>query len=203
MQEKPDLTVFNTIAWGSAESASGPGSTLASTVSLRRGLSDALGALNIRSLVDAPCGDMNWMRHFQYPFDKYIGIDLVPHLIERLTKDVFPKTYHFQIGNIITDVLPAADAIFCRDCLVHLPFAAIHEAWRLWALAGFRYVFTTTFPAHQGNADCAPGDWRPLNMAIAPFNWGEPHRRIPDADGLGPPWQDKSIGIWKLGDLQL
>jgi hypothetical protein len=204
MRDKPDLSVFLNIQWDDcSESVSGPGSTLAATASLRQGLDSALRSLKIRSLVDAPCGDMNWMRQFHYPFDKYIGVDIVPHLIERLTEDTFPTAYHFQVGNIVTDVLPAADALLCRDCLVHLPFNAIHEAQRLWTLADFRYILATTFHAHQSNVDCDPGEWRPLNMAIAPFYWREPHMLIPDADDLaGPLFQDKSIGIWKLSDLQ-
>ena len=196
-----DLSVFDAIArqntWGSTESVSGPGSTLDATTTLRKGLVEAFPALGIRSLVDAPCGDLNWMRHVQFPFDRYIGIDIVPAVIDRLKAQAFPPAYHFQVGNIVTDILPAADALLCRDCLVHLPFAAIEEAARLWKMAGFRFVMTTTFTEH-GNEDCAAGGWRPLNMQAAPFNWPIPDMLIPDNDGLGPPFNDKSLGVWRL-----
>ena len=73
-----DLSVFDTIArqntWGSTESISGPGSTLGATATLRKGLAEAFRVLEVRSLVDAPCGDLNWMRHVQFPFEKYIEI---------------------------------------------------------------------------------------------------------------------------------
>lgn len=199
---KEDLSVFAKIAetnsWGNKESKSGPGSTLAATTSLRKGLGEVLQKLNIRTFVDAPCGDMNWMRQFQYPFEKFIGIDIVPGIIEKLRTENFPPQYHFQVGNIVTDILPAADAVFCRDCLVHLPFGLILEARRLWKSAGFKFVFATTFPNTETNTDCKPGEWRRLNMAIAPFDWSTPQLIIPDADGLGPPSNSKSIGVWQL-----
>ena len=129
------VSVFDSIirlkAWGSDESASGHGSTVGGTAILRRRLADAFAHLQIRSFVDAPCGDMNWMRHVEYKFDKYVGIDLVPRVINKLRKQTFPTAYNFQIGNIVTDVLPAGnfqignivtdvlpagDALFCRDC---------------------------------------------------------------------------------------
>ncbi len=197
-----DLSVFDTIAkenaWGSNESISGPGSTLDSTVSLRRQLPRAMSDLGIRSLVDAPCGDMNWMRHLQYDFEKYIGVDLVQSVIELLRKQSFPNSHHFQVGNIVTDILPAADALLCRDCLVHLPFSAVQAATRLFRMAGLKYVMATTFPDKMSNEDIEPGAWRPLNMRAAPFLWSEPVRLISDNDGLAAPYNDKSLGVWRL-----
>lgn len=197
-----EKSIFSDIAahnlWGSGESISGPGSTREFTKSLRAGLATLLGDLQIRSLVDAPCGDLNWMRYLSYRFERYTGIDIVPEIIHRLRQMPHLPGYHFQTGNIVTDILPAADALLCRDCLVHLPFAAIQDALRLWRLAGFRYFMTTTFPRHANNADCNYGDWRPLNLQAAPFNLPEPHALIPDNDGLGPPYNDKALGVWKL-----
>ena len=192
------VSVFDSIirlkAWGSDESVSGHGSTVGGTAILRRRLADAFAHLQIRSFVDAPCGDMNWMRHVEYKFDKYVGIDLVPRVINKLRKQTFPTAYNFQIGNIVTDFLPAGDALFCRDCLVHLPFSAIHAALRLWKMAEFKFIFTTTFPSRTSNSDCIVGDWRPLNMEIPPFNLPQP-LMILNEDYIAP-YQDKSVGVW-------
>lgn len=43
--------------WGDAESASGPGSTLARTAKLRNELPILLQEIGARSMLDAPCGD--------------------------------------------------------------------------------------------------------------------------------------------------
>ncbi len=196
------MSVFNVIAqnnyWGSEETVSGPGSTLDTTQILRKSLMQVFAELNIRTIVDAPCGDMNWMRQLGYPFEKYIGIDVVPMLIEKLRSQQFPAFYHFQVGNIVTDILPTADALFCRDCLVHLPFLAIQEAKKLWKLAGFKYVFATTFPQTHENQNIKIGEWRPLNMEIAPFHWSKPRLIIAEYPGSAPLCGDKSIGVWEL-----
>jgi SAM-dependent methyltransferase len=197
MQDQTDWSIFerfyNDCTWSAGETVSGPGSTLSGTAPLRQRLEDTFRLLCIRSIVDAGCGDMNWMRRIAYPFEKYIGIDVVGALVGKLRNEKFSAVYHFQTGNIATDILPKADAILCRDCLVHLPFAAIMETSRLWKLAGFRFVFVTTFPGRTENLDCEIAGWRPLNMEIAPFNWPKPLLMI--SEEHPPPFEDKSIGV--------
>jgi hypothetical protein len=141
---------------------------------------------------------MNWMRHLEYEFDKYIGVDVVVDLIHDLQRSLQSNVpfRHFQVGDITTDVLPHADAILCRDCLVHLPFDAIQRAIRLWQIAGFRYALVTTFPERSTNADCEVGEWRPLNMQAPPFDWGTPLMLINEEHDR--PYQDKSVGVWTL-----
>jgi hypothetical protein len=48
--------------WGDAESLSGPGSNLAGTAMVRRALPALLRKYGVRTLLDAPCGDLYWMR---------------------------------------------------------------------------------------------------------------------------------------------
>ena len=48
--------------WGSAESVSGSGSEFAYTKNLREKLPDLFSRYNIKKILDAPCGDFNWMR---------------------------------------------------------------------------------------------------------------------------------------------
>ncbi len=202
MSSAYDWAKFDRIAMrggfkGSAESVSGPGSNLEVTKVLRPRLADILRRLGVRSLVDAPCGDMNWMRHLDYSFEKFIGVDISPFLIEQLRAKNFPPEYHFQVGNIATDILPAADAVFCRDCLVHLPFDAVLKVRDLWKSAGFRFMMVTTFVEKTVNEDCALASWRPLNMEIAPFNWLNPIATIIEEYDR-PPHEDKAIGVWAL-----
>jgi hypothetical protein len=197
-----DWSVFEGMTWGATESVSGPGSALSETGRLREGLAKALRQLGIRSFVDAPCGDMNWMRHVDYNFERFVGVDLLPRVIQQLQGADFPKTYEFRTGNIVTDVLPKADAVFCRDCLVHLPFAAIEAAIDQWEKAGFEYVFATTFPDIRVNTEIRVGEWRMLNMQLAPFYWPMPLMLLEDNDRLEPPYNSKSIGVWRLRDIR-
>jgi hypothetical protein len=184
-------------SWGSAESASGQGSTTARTELLRRRLPAVLSELGMRSRVDAPCGDMNWMRLLDYRFERFIGVDILPELIDGLRAQDFPPTHHFQVANIATDILPRADAVFSRDFLVHLPFAEIEQVIARWRIAGFRYVFATTFVGWPENRDCRLGGWRPLDMQAPPFN-GPPPLAVPEREPTpADPYRHKSMGAWE------
>src|SRR4051812_27850000 len=57
--------IYRNNSWGDAESVSGRGSTLARTEVIRRSLPGLLESVGARSLLDAPCGDFNWMRHVE------------------------------------------------------------------------------------------------------------------------------------------
>lgn len=188
--------IFRRNAWGSAESVSGPGSTMAQTQVLRRALPQVFRSLGVKTLVDAPCGDFNWMRHLDFPFDLYIGVDIVPDLIQRVRAEHGGPRRRFQVGDLTTDILPRADAAMTRDCFVHLPFTQIQAAAENLRLAGFRFLFVTTFPDWKRNEDCRIGDWRPLNMQVPPFNWGAPACLIREAVAgkLGV----KALGVWAV-----
>lgn len=60
-------SIYRNNGWGSLESRSGAGSTLASTANIRRELPGLVERLNIRTLLDAPCGDFNWMKEVALP----------------------------------------------------------------------------------------------------------------------------------------
>jgi hypothetical protein len=140
---------------------------------------------------------MNWMRRLDYKFDSFVGVDIVPDLVHALLLQSWPDGFHFQVGNITTDILSYADAVLCRDCLVHLPFRKVEQATRLFKRARFHYLIATTFPAQGVNQDCGIGDWRPLNMSLEPFCWGEPLLLLPEREvGDGFDYPDKSLGIW-------
>jgi hypothetical protein len=115
--------------WGAAESTSGLGSELDATAVLRAELPRLFARLGVTSLLDAPCGDAGWI-NVANPGVRYVGIDIVPALIERLQARAavgeIGGDYH--LADITHDSLPRCDAILCRDCLVHLSFANIERA---------------------------------------------------------------------------
>ena len=73
--------IYSNNSWGDTESVSGPGSSLAQTAVIRRELPILLKKIDAESLLDAPCGDYNWMKYTELNLDKYIGADIVPELI--------------------------------------------------------------------------------------------------------------------------
>ena len=56
-----------TNGWQSPESKSGGSSTLSATAAIRAALPRLLSDLGVAVLIDAPCGDFNWMRHVDLP----------------------------------------------------------------------------------------------------------------------------------------
>jgi SAM-dependent methyltransferase len=189
--------IFHTNRWRNEESISGPGSTMNATRLIRAALPAVLARLNIRTIVDAPCGDGAWMRLLDYEFDDYLGVDIVPEIIEPLQKEA-TSTRRYMLGDIVADVLPTADAVFCRDCLVHLTYELGLRAVANFRKAGFRYVFLTTYPGLE-NRDIPLGRWRRLNMEGPPFNFPPPLALISERR---PGHEDvKSMGVWRAADL--
>lgn len=132
---------------------------------------------------------------------RYIGVDIVPALISRLQAER-ARFGKYAVADITCDALPRADAILCRDCLVHLSFANIGRAIENFRRSGARWLVTTTFPEWRRNLDCEDGDWRALNFERSPFEWGPPEALLAEecqeADGG---WMDKSLGAWRIADL--
>ena len=120
--------IYRTNAWRDPESVSGRGSTLARTTVITSQLPVLLQELNADSLIDAACGDFNWMRYVDLGSIKYIGVDIVSALIARNRQLYQTDQRTFAVQDITKDRLPDADVILCRDCLIHLSFKSIKAA---------------------------------------------------------------------------
>lgn len=199
--------VFRQNFWADQESASGPGSNLKQTAILRYNLELFFELFEIKSVIDAACGDFNWMKEITYPFEQYIGIDIVPDLITRNNTKYGDETHVFHHKNIVRDLLPKVDVIICRDCFVHLHFDDIKTALRNFKKSGSKYVLMTTFKKKRPNTEVARyGFWRTLNMELSPFNLPEPILYINEGCTESNPddsFDDKCLGLWKLADLNI
>ena len=197
--------IYNTHAWPGKESYSGPGSTLKETTIIRKKIPELLQELNAKIFLDAPCGDFHWMQHVNLSFlDQYIGMDIVEPLIQKNKQKYENENRLFLCANIVTDPLPQADVILCRDCLVHLKFQDIRQALKNMKASGVTYLLTTTFPRIQLNRDLKKtGQWRRLNLQRPPFNFPEPLALINEECKHHPKYSDKSLGLWKLEDINV
>ena len=194
--------IYETNYWGDSTSASGQGSNLEQTIALRTVLPRLLETLGVRSLLDVPCGDYNWIRHADLNLDRYIGGDIVHRLVDTLQSEYGGPGREFLQLDMVRDRLPRADAILCRDCLVHFSFRQIAVTIRNFQRSGARYLLATTFPGREANEDIATGDWRTLNMCAPPLNWPEPVAVLNEGcTQSGSLFADKSIGVWNLASL--
>jgi len=204
----PRKKVFTDIyrggTFGGEESISGPGSDLAQTALLRRSLPSLLKELGVRSMIDAPCGDFNWLREVDLGTISYIGVDIVDELIKGNEKRYGGDKRKFIVADIVADVLPAADMILCRDCFVHLSNKDIIRAIKRFKKSGSRYLLTTIFPSHQENVDMVTGrGWRPINLTLPPFSFPPPLKLTSEeCPEQGGNYADKSLGLWELSAIK-
>jgi SAM-dependent methyltransferase len=202
-QRETFTAIYRTNAWGDAESVSGSGSTQARGAAFKADLLSLLDARGIRSIVDAPCGDFNWMRGVLAERDlSYTGVDIVDALIAANVREYATANRRFLCADMTRADLPAADLILCRDGLVHLSFADARAALRNFRRSGSRYLLTTTFVSHTGNRDTPTGGWRVLNLQAAPFGLPPPLALIDErcafAEGA---YRDKCLGLWELSAI--
>lgn len=190
--------IYEENGWLSPESSSGRGSTLAVTAALRAELPRLIDRLGIRSLIDAPCGDFNWMQHTELGIDNYIGADIVPELIDKLNSRYSHGTRIFMRLDLTRDALPSADALFCRDLFLHLSYADIERVKRNFLSSDCKYLITSTYPEVEVHVDVLTGEVRPVNLQRAPFNWPEPIELIvDDADEH----MTRRMGVWRRDQL--
>lgn len=185
--------IWRTNAWLGDESRSGPGSGLDRTRALREALAAFLVERGVTVLLDAPCGDFHWMRRLEAPLARCVGVDVVPEAVAAARAATAPFPAEFLVADLVLDALPAAEAVLCRDALVHLTLSDAVRAVANLRRTGARFLLATTFPATTANEDCRTGAWRPRNLALPPFRLGPPDRALPDASPTRP---DKVLGVW-------
>ena len=185
--------IYHRNEWGSVETKSGNGSTLAATGPIRRKLPGLLRKFGCETLLDAPCGDFHWMRLVDLGPVKYIGADIVPDIIEGLNADFASERRSFQVLDIVSDPLPRADLWLCRDVLFHLPTRDVMTCLRNFVSSDIRYLLTSTFPLSTANPEIHPGGFRTINLRLPPFSLPRP---LIEVDDYVPGFTPRVLGLW-------
>jgi hypothetical protein len=187
--------------WGSEESVSGPGSTSAYTQNLVPQLAALLQRHNIKSVVDAPCGDLNWMAPFIAQNGiKYYGFDLVPAVVNAARQRA-PNNAHIAHGDIRSMDFPQADLWLCRDCWFHFSERDIKAALQNFLRSQIPYALLTTHINDTGfaNRDITSGDFRLLDLMSAPFNF--PRDYVDAIDDWIEPFPRRRLVLWRREQL--
>ena len=193
--------IYKKHLFGKSTSASGPGSSLDATKVIRESLLELFDQYGIRTIADIPCGDFLWFSAMELKDFKYTGFDIVPELISDL-RELFPGQ-QFDIHDATSDLLGTYELILCRDLLVHLTNEQALKVIGNFKKSGSTYLLATTFVNRKRNVELRVPrigvGWRPLNLAVFPFNLGSPIRTLNEnsSEGRGR-YRDKSLGLWKL-----
>jgi hypothetical protein len=207
MERLPRRFVFSLIyatnKWHGKDSISGSGSDAEQTEVIVAELPNLLAELGVRTMLDIPCGDFHWMQRVRLGTVAYTGADIVAELIEKNRREYDSESIHFQKLNLIRDPLPKVDLILCRDCLVHLSFKDAWSALRNICDSGSTYLLATTFTRRTHNDDIVTGQWRRLNLEVAPFMLPPPLETLNEGctEGAGEN-DDKSLGLWRIADIR-
>jgi len=190
--------IFQRRGWGPMESASGYGSSVAYTGPLRAALPGLFARLGVRRLLDAPCGDFNWMRLVVESNDiEYLGGDIVEPLIaqNRARHQGLPRVSFMQL-DITREPLPAADLMICRDCLFHLSYADALAFLRNFADSSIPWLLTTTHmnAGQFVNRDIETGDFRRIDLFQPPFSL--PAAVIWRVEDWMPPEPMREMCVW-------
>lgn len=190
--------------WGGKESVSGKGSDFAQTQKIIKEIPLLLEKYKIKTLLDLPCGDHNWMKEINLTNVTYIGGDIVESLVTKNNLAYGSDKKKFLHIDIINDDLPEADLILVRDCFVHFSYENIIKALYNIKKNNIEYILTTTFTWTRSNYDITTGNWRPLNLFKKPFNFPKPKEIIVEGcTESGGQYFDKSLALWRIEDLVL
>ena len=161
--------------WGrnkQGKGSSGAGSTLESTRVYRVFLQDFLAAHEIRSVVDAGCGDWEFSRAMDWTGIDYLGLDIVAPVIEANRRRHGAANVRFAVADIVRDDLPPADLLLVKDVLQHLSHADIARV--LAKLPRYRHVLIVNDVQQDSLSaayqDIPTGGYRPLDLTLPPYS---------------------------------
>lgn len=196
------MTARMKFSGGLPETRCGAGSKIENTAQARAIVPQVIAELTIRSLLDAPCGDFNWMARTDLRGVDYLGCDFDPghiDLAQRRAHDparFAPASKFFFVADLTRDVLPRADLILSRDFLQHLPGALARKALSNFVASGATWLLATSHEnLANGDIDYA-GGFRPLNLTLPPINLPQPVMQWPEPAGCG-----RNLGLWSLADV--
>lgn len=188
--------IYKNNYWGDSESRSGVGSTLQSTARMRSELEHLLHSRGIRSMFDAPCGDWNWMKTVRFPADfKYIGVDIVPSLVNKLRREFSSEKVSFFQMNLIEEAFPNDIELWlCRDMLFHLSFEDIHKVLKNFIRSNITYALLKTHPNISNDRDIITGQFRHLCLTHPPFNFPGSELEIED-------FNRSNLALWRRDEI--
>jgi len=175
--------IYRQHSW-KGDSKSGPGSDPSRTVDYRAALQHFMRTHEVESVVDLGCGDWASSQLIDWSGIDYLGLDVVPGIIEANRRKFGASGIRFETIDAANDPLPAADLLLVKEVLQHLPSADVMAI--LGKLPGFRWAILTNdiehatrrkgwrfwswSPFRHSNTDAAAGGYRLLALREAPFN---------------------------------
>jgi hypothetical protein len=196
--------IYKDNLWGNVESVSGSASTASRTAKLRAALSELIRDGNLKTFLDVPCGDFNWMRYVvaDNPHLFYIGGDIVePLIVDNRSKFSSPRISFMQI-DLTSTKLPEADVLMCRSCLQHLSYTDTKSSLARF-LESQIPLFLSTTHMNSGNfvnSDIVTGDYRFIDLFAQPYLF--PKEVLWRTQECDPPVHRTELCLWDRSQVQ-
>ena len=164
--------IYNKGIWGRdgvGRGWSGAGSKVSTNIEYIKYVESFIVENSIKSVVDAGCGDWTFSKEINWQGAKYLGIDISNVVINHVKK-YESDNIRFEVGDV-TDNLPPADLLLCKDVLQHLPNKYIIRFIKNNLRPDkFRWAIITNDLLKSGeNSDIKVGYHRMIDLSKAPF----------------------------------
>jgi glycosyltransferase involved in cell wall biosynthesis len=152
--------------WGHG---SGPGSSPTDTTEYKAFVERFIEANSVRSITDFGCGDWQFPHLINWWQGEYLGLDVVPEIVDRNRRRFAVPNVRFEELTAIQDI-PGGDLLISKEVLEHLPnqtiidyLAVIRKKYRF-------AILTNAVAPTSANIDIVAGGWRPVRLQDAPLN---------------------------------
>jgi 2-polyprenyl-3-methyl-5-hydroxy-6-metoxy-1,4-benzoquinol methylase len=177
--EQSTTEVFSRIyekgIWGKDQNGngtSGSGLTVESAMEYIVFLNKFIRTNNIKTIVDIGCGDWGVMKYIDLTEVDYLGLDVVPFVIQNNKTKYSSSHVNFALADCIHDLLPKADLLLCKDVLNHIPNKEVFKIIKQFE--NYRHILVTSdveatsLTSH--NKDINMGGWRSIDLSAPPFS---------------------------------
>ncbi len=197
---------------GGKNPRSGRGSNMRWTKGIRAALPKLFATYEVKTFLDAPCGDWFWMQHVDLTGIEYIGADIAKGLVDETAANHTRDGVHFVHMDVTSDRLPAADMMMCRDCLFHLTYDLRWAFYENFVASKISFLLSTIEYAPENNDLSASATWKPYNPFLAPFNLPDPLEMVHErGDSMTSDWRAtmqredvaavRSMGVWSRDQI--
>jgi SAM-dependent methyltransferase len=124
----------------------------------------------IRTITDLGCGDWQFSRLLDWSGLEYLGLDVVPAIVENNRNRFGEANVRFEVF-VSPEALPGGDLLLSKEVLQHLPNSTVAEYLKI-IRKKYRFALLTNgvVPFSHVNIDIKPGGFRPLRLQNPPFS---------------------------------
>lgn len=149
---------------------SGVGSLPENNLEYAKFLQEFMVRNKVRSVLDFGCGDWQFSRFIDWSRVDYMGVDVVPMLIEKNRRQFGQENVKFELFRSL-EALPKTELLVCKDVLQHLPNAVVRQYLDAFRMKS-KFILITNDDGYPTlvNADIEVGGWRTLQFDRPPFS---------------------------------